>query len=336
MMMMRIFPILMIFLAVAGLRAQSGNLTLFSGFGEDFVASINGNIVSPQHGNHFKYVGLPAGSYQVELKFTNKSLVHSPQKFEVHADRELTISAFRAQGNEVKLAFVNEFSLTKSYNALGEQKVIQYGAPTKPAEQPVSKPAEQPVAKPSEQPVSKPAEQPVSKPAEQTVAKPAEQIVSKPAEQPVSKPAEQPVAKPAEQPVSKPAEQPVSKPTEPPVAKPAEQPVAKPNPLPTYSGKTGCTEPIDNIAFAAKKIEIQAARHSTTRMNLAKQAIGGNCYLTKQIGEVMDMFTFDADKLELAKYAHAYTYDLDNYYTILERFIFAGTADDLKKFLQQK
>jgi hypothetical protein len=48
------------------------------------------------------------------------------------------------------------------------------------------------------------------------------------------------------------------------------------------------------------------------------------------------MFTFDADKLELAKYAHAYTYDLDNYYTILERFIFAGTADDLKKFLQQK
>lgn len=320
MMMMRIFPILMIFLAVAGLRAQSGNLTLFSGFGEDFVASINGNIVSPQHGNHFKYVGLPAGSYQVELKFTNKSLVHSPQKFEVHADRELTISAFRAQGNEVKLAFVNEFSLTKSYNALGEQKVIQYGAPTKPAEQPVSKPAEQPVAKPSEQPVSKPAEQPVSKPAEQPVAKPAEQPVAKPAEQPVSKPAEQPMAKTAEQPVSK----------------PAEQPVAKPNPLPTYSGKTGCAEPIDNIAFAAKKIEIQAARHSTTRMNLAKQAIGGNCYLTKQIGEVMDMFTFDADKLELAKYAHAYTYDLDNYYTILERFIFAGTADDLKKFLQQK
>ena len=136
-------------------------------------------------------------------------------------------------------------------------------------------------------------------------------------------------------PVPVPGPAPVPTPVPAPMPVPVPVPVP-PNPLPGYSGPIGCDWPMDAAAFQNAKASISSKSFSSSRMTLAKQVTGANCLLVSQVREIMDLFTFETDKLEYVKFAYAYTYDLGNFYRVNDGFTFESSISDLNKFLEGK
>jgi hypothetical protein len=49
---------------------------------------------------------------------------------------------------------------------------------------------------------------------------------------------------------------------------------------------------------------------------------------------ILQLFTFEDNKLELAKFAYDYCIDRENYYRVNDVFTFSSSKDELSRFLQ--
>lgn len=100
--------------------------------------------------------------------------------------------------------------------------------------------------------------------------------------------------------------------------------------------ETGCLNAISSSDFAAGKKSITASSFSDTQMKTAKIFTKNNCLSVSQIKEVMAIFSFEASKLEYAKYAYDFCVDKRNYYQVNDAFTFSSSSDELNSFLESK
>lgn len=110
--------------------------------------------------------------------------------------------------------------------------------------------------------------------------------------------------------------------------------VANPTPIvyvEGYSGVVGCAIPLTKIDAVKKAIE--AEDFSENKMIVAKQATKNKCLTTAQVIEIAELFSFENEKLEYAKFAYAYTYDVDNYYQVNSVFSFSSSKEALNKHI---
>lgn len=66
---------------------------------------------------------------------------------------------------------------------------------------------------------------------------------------------------------------------------------------------------------------------------MALQVIRANCLTTNQIKKLLQGFTFEQTKLELAKAAYSRCIDQQNYTQINDLFTFDSSVDDLNAFI---
>ncbi len=118
--------------------------------------------------------------------------------------------------------------------------------------------------------------------------------------------------------------QPTQKPAPTPAVQPASQPVAQ-----------GCSKAMTTADFQKAKNSISSQSFSETRMKVARQAVKG-CVNTTQVRELIDLFSFEGDKLTFAKYVYDFTTDKNNFYTLTDVFSFSSSAEDLSEFLEGK
>lgn len=111
------------------------------------------------------------------------------------------------------------------------------------------------------------------------------------------------------------------------------QPPPPPNPLPGYNGPIGCDYPMNHQAFLEAKQSILDKDFEDTKLTMAKQITKMNCLLASQVKEIMSIFTFEDTKLEFAKFAYRYTYDIGNYYKVNDAFTYESSIDDLNSYL---
>jgi hypothetical protein len=81
------------------------------------------------------------------------------------------------------------------------------------------------------------------------------------------------------------------------------------------------------------------ARQSTSRtmMAVAKQAIQGKkCFTTKQVIQIVRLFSFDKDQLEMAKFAFDFTTDKENFFTVADALSFSSSKEDLMRFIDAR
>ncbi len=71
-----------------------------------------------------------------------------------------------------------------------------------------------------------------------------------------------------------------------------------------------------------------------TRLDLAKQVISTNCVNTTQIASLCQLFSFEASKLELAKYAYDHCTDPNNYFKISNIFSFSSSKTELSNYIK--
>lgn len=104
--------------------------------------------------------------------------------------------------------------------------------------------------------------------------------------------------------------------------------------LPGYTGVYGCPFPMSQNDFESAKASIKAKSFDDSKLTLAKQIVGSNCMLCSQIKELMLLFSFESNRLDLAKYAWHHNLDKGNYYKINDAFTFESSIDELNQYTQ--
>jgi len=87
--------------------------------------------------------------------------------------------------------------------------------------------------------------------------------------------------------------------------------------------------------FEVVKDQIRKEWFENNRLISAKTIIDKNNFTTQQVKELAMLFTFENNKLEVAKYAYRKTVDKQNYYQLNDALTFSSSKDDLAGFIRQ-
>ncbi|MGF1564033.1 MAG: DUF4476 domain-containing protein [Flavobacteriales bacterium] len=114
---------------------------------------------------------------------------------------------------------------------------------------------------------------------------------------------------------------------------PQPEPIRRPA-IPGYNGRIGCDWPIDDSGIRQMRSTIESSSFEDSKMTVAKQATRSKCMTAAQIKQIMGLFTFEESKLDYAKFAYDYCYDVDNYYILNDAFTFSSSIDELNDFIE--
>lgn len=93
--------------------------------------------------------------------------------------------------------------------------------------------------------------------------------------------------------------------------------------------------PMSDQSFAALKATLTNERFDNSRVTIAKQVIDQNYFTADQVKQLLQMYSFDNYKLDLAKYAYKNTVNKQDYFILYEVFSFSSSKDDLANFIRQ-
>lgn len=90
---------------------------------------------------------------------------------------------------------------------------------------------------------------------------------------------------------------------------------------------------MDGHSFNMLKSSISSKSFDSSKLTVAKQGIQGNKLASWQVAELMDLFSFESSKLEIAKFAYHYVLDPQNYYTVNDSFTFSSSITELDGYI---
>jgi hypothetical protein len=103
----------------------------------------------------------------------------------------------------------------------------------------------------------------------------------------------------------------------------------------------GCIEeiympqPVSTARFQNMLEVIKEQSFDNKRMNIAKMIMDMNFFTTNQIIEILNLLTFDNNKLEMAKYAYPHVIDRENYFLVSRKLIFDSHRKELNTYILQ-
>ena len=102
------------------------------------------------------------------------------------------------------------------------------------------------------------------------------------------------------------------------------------------AGTVGCFEayPMAPRDFEAARATIKNENFDETRLDIAKQIASSNCLKTDQILAICNLITFEASKLEFAKFAYDHCVDPRNYFKVVNAFTFSSSKQELNTYIQ--
>ena len=106
------------------------------------------------------------------------------------------------------------------------------------------------------------------------------------------------------------------------------------NPQQSYPGQ-GYNTQMAPQSFEALKATLRNEGFDNSRLNIAKQAAAANIFSAAQVKEVMQLFSFDESRLDIAKTFYPRTIDKGNYFTVSDAFTFSNSKDALMEFIRQ-
>ncbi len=86
--------------------------------------------------------------------------------------------------------------------------------------------------------------------------------------------------------------------------------------------------------FSQAKESLRKEWFENTRMSTAKQIIDRNNFTSQQVKELMLLFTFENNRLEIAKYAYGKTVDKGNYFVVNDAFTF-NSKEKLNEYIRE-
>ena len=90
-----------------------------------------------------------------------------------------------------------------------------------------------------------------------------------------------------------------------------------------------------NNDFAQAKESLRREWFENTRLETAKQIIDQNYFTSKQVKEMVLLFTFENNRLDIAKYAYGKTVDKGNYFVMNDAFTFNSNKEKLSEYIRE-
>lgn len=112
---------------------------------------------------------------------------------------------------------------------------------------------------------------------------------------------------------------------------PTPQPPA-PEPQTTQGGY--CDYPMADNDFASALASIKSKSFDKDKLIVAKQITNSNCLTSNQVKQIMELFSFESEKLEFAKFAYTHTFDPENYYKVNDAFSFSSSISELNNYIK--
>ena len=95
------------------------------------------------------------------------------------------------------------------------------------------------------------------------------------------------------------------------------------------------SQAMTNNDFAQAKESLRREWFENTRLETAKQIIDRNYFTSQQVKEMVLLFTFENNRLDMAKYAYGKTVDKGNYFMLNDAFTFNNNKEALKEYIRQ-
>ena len=87
--------------------------------------------------------------------------------------------------------------------------------------------------------------------------------------------------------------------------------------------------------FGQAKETLRREWFENTRLETAKQIIDQNYFTSQQVKELVLLFTFENNRLDIAKYAYGKTVDKGNYFIMNDAFTFNGNKEKLSEYIRE-
>ena len=92
---------------------------------------------------------------------------------------------------------------------------------------------------------------------------------------------------------------------------------------------------MNDLDFNQAKGSLRKEWFENTRLASAKQIIERNYFTSQQVKELMLLFTFENNRLDIAKYAYGKTVDQRNYNTVNDAFTFNTNREKLNEYIRE-
>lgn len=92
---------------------------------------------------------------------------------------------------------------------------------------------------------------------------------------------------------------------------------------------------MNNRDFDQLKESLRKEWFENNRITSVKTVTDKTNFTTQQVKELMLLFAFENNKLEVAKYAYRKTVDKHNYYQLNEALTFSSSKDELARFIRE-
>jgi Domain of unknown function (DUF4476) len=87
--------------------------------------------------------------------------------------------------------------------------------------------------------------------------------------------------------------------------------------------------------FGQAKESLRREWFENTRLATAKQIIDQNYFTSQQVKEMVLLFTFENNRLDIAKYAYGKTVDKGNYFIMNDAFTFNNNKEKLSEYIRE-
>ena len=88
--------------------------------------------------------------------------------------------------------------------------------------------------------------------------------------------------------------------------------------------------------FSTALAALASESYDNTRLILAKQIVAQNLMKASQIAEICKLFSFESNRLELAKYAYSHCGEKNRYYLVNASFAYDATKRELDEFIKEQ
>lgn len=109
-----------------------------------------------------------------------------------------------------------------------------------------------------------------------------------------------------------------------------------PSSTPGSSSQSSACYKMTTSAFDQAKKAIASKSFADEKMIIFNQIIKTNCVAVSQVRQFMDLFTYEEEKVEVAKKAYPKTVDQNNYFQVNESLTYEDAIEDLNAFLEQQ
>lgn len=111
---------------------------------------------------------------------------------------------------------------------------------------------------------------------------------------------------------------------------------SEPDNQPALDVREGCTIPMSSFDYAKAKKSIENKTYAKEKITILNQVLNTNCVSVNQVIGFMKLFTYEDDKLTVAKNAYKKTVDQSNYYQVNDAFTYSSSVDDLNRFIESQ